>query len=794
MSEHAHYAEVILDISTRSLTCPFSYEVPPALVEKAVVGATVLVTFGGRKAIGYIVNTTHQLAFEPKSSHSIKAIESVLAPAAFDRTEALLGLWMADEYAASPASVLRLFLAPGQKVKVMRVSPKDPWELVCEKTGAVDERMLEQGEQFSSYVPKPHYRAQIRLMQALAEGPQRLSELRILLPSALGCARALEKKGVVRITKRRLIHQEKETTLSSASAHRPETLTDGQKRALDCIQKALASASAHAILLDGVTGSGKTEVYLEAIETVIKQGKQALVLVPEISLTAQTLGRFRSRFPGDVCVLHSKLSIRERFDQWDLMRNGTCHVLIGARSACFAPLYHLGIIVVDEEHDSSYKQELQPRYDTHTVVCKLAQLRHCPVVFGSATPSLEMLARAGAFAGDASLTDDSLELPTIKAASQLPWHYVEMPERTGKAQLPHIHLVDMAQEFNAHNRSMFSYQLKEALFDVVKHKQKALLLLNRRGFANFLLCRACGFVPECPHCSLTLSYHESMHLLICHGCERSWSVCAYPNPLTRCPACASPFMAGVGVGTERVELELERMFGDACTIVRMDADTTSKRSAHQELLERFDSHSPSILVGTQMIAKGLDFPELVLVGVLNADTSLKMCNFRAQETTYQLLEQVSGRAGRGSVPGDVYIQSYEPTHPVFQALQQHKRCDLMKSLLAQRCSGYYPPYARLCNVLMWSTNYDDVLTYSRSLACAILQAIQDGGEDMRERWHMLGPSDCLKRKLNDRFRRHILIKAPVDAEIGPFLKRVFLQIKAPVGVAVAPDIDPLDIM
>lgn len=764
-------ASVVLDIPSRALTKSFDYIITPELSKTCTVGTTILVDFAHRTAIGYVTDVKVQTA--PEISRELKPVLRVLAPPAFDRLHAQLATWISREYACPLSEAFRPFLPPGQLVKIKRDSKDAPWQLVCEKRGCVDERWIKLTKAGKDFKPAARACAQRRLLTALSSGPVRVAELKVLLPGTLSVARALEKKHVVEIYKQRIEREVAPSALSSSKALKPSQLTRGQINALSAIRRACEAQAGNVILVDGITGSGKTEVYLEAIEDVIAQGKTALVLVPEIALTAQTVGRFRSRFGNRVAVLHSKLSVGERYDQWDMVRTGSARVLVGARSALFAPLADIGLIVIDEEHDSSYKQELAPRYHARAVAEKLAQLSHSALVLGSATPSL-----------------DSLMHCSKRTHQARTWTHVVMDERPAGAHLPRIQIVDMTKEFALGNKSMFSRALTEELWHVVDAGKKAMILINRRGFANFLMCRECGAVPECPHCSITLTYHEKTHELKCHECDRHWSVFVYPNPLTACPHCGSKYMAGFGAGTQRVEDELIRMFGDKTVVVRMDADSTRAKGAHEKLLETFDSASCAILVGTQMIAKGLDFPDVVLVGVLNADTTLKMPDFRAAEKSYFLLEQVAGRSGRGTCGGKVVIQTYWAGHPVMEAVQTHDRTRFVTQELQERQSAYYPPFSRIANVLMWSLNAKDVVDFSARLAIE-LQTTLAHQEGM---WRMLGPSNCMKYKVNDRYRRHIVVKAPLGAPLGTTISSCISRVKTPPGLRISIDVDAYDIM
>ncbi len=765
------FASVVLDIPTRALPAPFDYAVPPALEAQAQVGATVLVPFSHRMAVGYVVATSQAPSLDADPAR-LREVEQVLAPPAFDDAAARVALWMAREYACPPCDAVRLLLAPGQRARVTRPAPDAPWELQVDRAGAVDERWASLAPAAQSFSPARNASRQRSVLQALAAGPQRVSELAATIPGAAAAVSALERRGVVEVVSRRRVRGSGGTSLSSAGAPRPERLTDGQRAALDAIEGAMAAARGDVVLVDGVTGSGKTEVYLAAIERCLATGRGALVLVPEISLTAQTVGRFRSRFGEDVAVLHSRLSAGERFDQWDLVRQGRARVVVGARSALFAPLRDPGLIVVDEEHEGSYKQDSSPRYHARDVAARMARERGCALVLGSATPSLEALERCreGSWEGAR-------------------WTRVRMSERPGGARLPRVDVVDMAAGFRSGSRSVFSAELAGALEDVARRGEKAVLLLNRRGFATFLMCRECGCVPECPHCSCALTYHERTHSLACHSCGRTWPTRAFPDPSTRCPNCGSRYMAAYGVGTQRVEDELRALLPEGFPVVRMDADTTRAKGAHQRLLEDFDAAESAVLVGTQMIAKGLDFPEVTLVGVVNADTTLKLPDFRAAERTYDLLEQVAGRAGRGGRAGRVVVQTYWASHPAIRAVASHDRGEFVAGELAERREAGYPPFSRLSNAVVWGRDQGAVRDVSLRLAEALRDAC--GG---RRGWEVLGPCDCLRARAKDQHRRHVLVKSPLGSEPGPVLSACARDAAPPRGINIAVDIDAHDMM
>ena len=765
------YAQVVLDIPTRQLDGAFCYVIPDELALEVRVGATVLVSFSRRAAVGYVVEELDAPS-DSVAGGKILPIERVLAESAFDEARARVALWMAKEYACPLSEAVRPFLAPGQGYRVRKVEESGSWELQSDSSGPVDERWVCLTEEGRTFEPRKTAARQRVLLSALAEGPVRMAELSVLISGAAGVVKALEARGVVAVEARRRVRGGEETTLSSARAARPERLTSGQREALHAISSACAAAQGDVVVVDGVTGSGKTEVYLQAIEETIAQGKGALVLVPEISLTAQTVGRFRSRFGDDVAILHSRLSTGERFDQWDLARRGEAHVVVGARSALFAPVRNLGLIVIDEEHEWTYKQESSPRYHARDVAARLASEAGCALVLGSATPSLESLSRC--------------DRGVWRGAT---WTRVSMPERPGTAMLPRVRIVDMAQQFQQGNRSVFSKPLVEALQAVAERREKAVLLLNRRGFATFLMCRDCGCVPECPHCSTSLTYHERTHMLMCHTCGRSWPQRAFPDPTTSCPNCGSRYMAAFGVGTQRVEDELRMVLPEGVDIIRMDADTTRAKGAHQRLLEEFDASDCAVLVGTQMIAKGLDFPEVTLVGVVNADTTLKMPDFRAAERTYELLEQVAGRAGRGERAGKVIVQTYWAGHPAIQAVARHDRDLFLAAEEADRREGSYPPFSRLANVTVWGRDAASVRRLSEALGASVR-----GKVDGMAGWEVLGPSDCAKAKAKDNYRRHVLVKAPEDSNLGELLGTCARELGSHAGVNIAIDVDAYDLM
>ncbi|NLG10946.1 MAG: primosomal protein N' [Coriobacteriaceae bacterium] len=762
------YAQVVLDIPTRALDCAYDYLVPTGM--SAEIGCCVLVDFANRPALGYITGVSEQPdgAIDPSK---IKPLKELLSTPYFDATSAQLALWIAEEYMAPLSEVLHLFTPPGSSPRIKK-DANGNWQLIHPGVGPIDDRWIALTTSGRVYEPPQNAVKQRAIIEALRIGEMRVAELSLEIAAPAESLKALNRRGVISIESRRRVRGQcsQQPTSSDISA-----LTTGQRTAVAAIRDALERRG-EVIVLDGVTGSGKTEVYLQAIRSVLDDGGSACVLVPEISLTPQTVARFRARFGDLVAILHSRLSPGERFDQWDQIRCGTARVVVGARSALFAPLHDLRLIVIDEEHESTYKQNNAPRYLTRDVAEKLAQLRGAALVLGSATPSMETLHRC--------------EIGT--------WKLVALPQRASGKSLPPVLIVNLAAEFKAKNTSMFSRVLSDALSQTVERGEKAVLLLNKRGFASFLLCRDCGYVPTCDQCSTSYTYHIKPSYLMCHHCGVSQAV-----PST-CPQCGSPYLRQLGPGTQYAEDQLRALLPPGTPIIRMDADSTRGKNGHERQLDEFMAASTGVLLGTQMIAKGLDFPEVTLVGVLIADTSLKFPDFRAPERTYQLLEQVAGRAGRAEKDGRVIVQTYWPEHVAIRAAAEHNREMLLAEERKIRSELGYPPYSRLANILIWGKDKKAVITQSMALAQPIETALarlnmtQTTLEAAEAKasigWKLLGPSPCVFDKRQGSYRWHMLVKAPAQANVSSVLSPIIRSRRPEKGVNVTVDIDPYDLM
>ena len=595
----------------------------------------------------------------------------------------------------------------------------------------------------------------------------------------------LEAKGYIVLSEREILRYEQGVM---QAADRPKELSLAQADALAVIN---AQQDYAQILLHGVTGSGKTEVYLQAIAPVLAEGKSALVLVPEIGLTPQLTDRFRARFGTQVCVYHSKLSANERYDTWRQTIQGEPQVIIGTRSAIFAPLPNLGLIVLDEEHDSSFKQDRPaPTYHARKVAQWRAELENCPLVLGSATPSLESLTAVGANGETLSLGGfpDLRKVSNPKGRSPLqcessaPTFYLSLPERIAARPLPQVSIIDLRQELSRGNRSIFSLSLQKAIAEMKSQGQQGILFIPRRGHSTFVSCRSCGYVMECPDCDVSLSYHHAHEgaakLLRCHYCNHTQI-----QPKI-CPECNSPYLKFFGSGTQKVTQELAKLFPELRTI-RYDSDTTRNKGAHRQLIDRFIHQEADILIGTQMLTKGLDIAGVTLVGIVAADGLLHRSDYRAAERAFQTLTQVAGRAGRGDLPGRVILQTYSPEHPVIQAVKTHNYDDFSRTELEQRAELNYPPYGNLILIKLSSIDEREVETAAETLADILISTLNS-------EYEILGPAPANIMRVARRYRWQILLKFPAAAKDNlPDLN--LLRSHLPRSVSMTIDVDPINI-
>jgi primosomal protein N' (replication factor Y) len=588
-----------------------------------------------------------------------------------------------------------------------------------------------------------------------------LSELTVAAETTASPVRSLEKKGIV--------------TISSESVYRdphagveilktdPLKLMPEQAAALEKILAAMATEKPQTVLLHGVTGSGKTEVYLQAISHALEQGQGAIVLVPEIALTPQTVDRFRARFadkPERVAVLHSSLSDGERYDEWHRIRSGEAVIVIGARSALFAPVQNIGLIVVDEEHEPTYKQDETPRYNARDAAVMRGHRENCTVVLGSATPALESYCNA-------------------KSGK---YSYVGMPSRVDDRRMPKIRVIDMRLEKDRSGKhGLFSKELIEAIYDRLDRAEQTMIFLNRRGFSASLVCPACGFVTECEHCSVKLTYHKARNRLICHTCGDERTA---PD---KCPECGSKEFKYSGAGTEKIEEVMAKLCPKA-NIARMDSDTMRKKNAHRDILTKFRLGKIDILIGTQMIAKGLDFPNVTLVGVVNPDHALHMADFRAGERVFQLLTQVAGRAGRGAVPGEVLVQTYTPHHPAIQFARRMDFDGFCDQELEFRKQLSYPPYAHLTCITLRGKN-ETLVEQTMDLLFQTLERCVSPDVMVSP------PTPAPISRVRGEYRWQILMRAKKTGEMTRPIRRAGGAIKNwPQGVRCTIDIDAASLL
>jgi primosomal protein N' (replication factor Y) len=589
------------------------------------------------------------------------------------------------------------------------------------------------------------------------------SQLSKMADTNASSIKALEKKNLVAIEEVEIFRDPLDGEIFDATGHLK--LNPHQENALNAVIRAIESEQRETFLLHGVTASGKTEVYMQAISKVLEKGKGAIVLVPEIALTPQTVFRFASRFGNRVTVLHSKMSEGERYDQWRRIKMGQVDIVVGARSAIFAPMDNLGLIVVDEEHETSYKQEDSPRYHAREVAIKRAELQDAVVILGTATPSLE----------------------SFYKTSDREYRLLSLPERIDNAKMPVVEVVDMRKEFTQkRNRSIFSQSLREAMEDRLARGEQTILFLNRRGFATFVLCRECGYVARCENCDVSMTYHASSRALVCHHCNYR-----QPSP-EECPICKSSYIRHFGTGTQKIEEEARKAFPEA-VVDRMDADTTTHSGAHKRILNAFKNGDIDILVGTQMIAKGLDFPNVTLVGVISADTALNLPDFRASERTFNLLTQVAGRAGRGVVEGEVIIQTYNPSHYSVLAAQDHDYRSFYREEIAMREEWKYPPFTHIANILLRGMS-DNLTRETAETLGSIFYSFQEARfPDVI----IMGPVAAPLSRVNQFYRWHMLLKAVDQSHIRDLIKSAME--KSPPGITrgdvrVSVDIDPMMVL
>ncbi|KOS63000.1 primosomal protein N' [Lysinibacillus sp. FJAT-14222] len=796
-------AEVIVDVSTYHVDRPFDYEVPTQWANIIEMGCRVKVPFGPRNVLGFVIglkNETDVPSNKLKSIAQILDIEPVLTEEML-----LMAKWLKNETICYEIDALQVMLPSALRAKYEKIiTMQEEKEALPEDAKVIfGKRQQANFKEFerAGLLPllKQLITDKIVRIENVVKQQGNVKEIRMVkisddqqdIDKAMeGAARAAKQRLLIEWMSRHLgevllpqkIYEETgmspavlQSVIEKGAAHfiqeevyrdpftkevsRTQSLqlTDEQHVALKAITGSMEEQTGKTFLLHGVTGSGKTEIYLQAIQKVLDEGKEAIMLVPEISLTPQMTERFRSRFGEMVAVMHSGLSVGEKYDEWRKIQQGKVSVVVGARSAIFAPFTNIGLIILDEEHESTYKQEDSPRYHARDVAIWRSEFYNCPVILGSATPALESFARAK------------------KGVYSL----LSLKQRALHQPLPTVFIADMREELQKGNRSMFSEQLIDAIRIRLEKKEQMVMFLNRRGYSSFVLCRDCGTVVQCPNCDISLTYHRTTEKLKCH-------YCGYEERVPQiCPQCQSEHIRYFGTGTQKVEEEIYKLFPEA-RVFRMDVDTTKHKGAHEEILQAFGEGQADILLGTQMIAKGLDFPNITLVGVLSADTSLHLPDYRAAERTFQLLTQVSGRAGRHEKLGEVIIQSYTPEHYAIELakIQDYEPFYEREMFLRRRSS--YPPYYYVALVQI---SHEDVMMAAEYAGRAADWLM----ENLSNKVAIIGPTTASISRLQNRYRYQCLIKYKIEPNLIPVLQRLLAMYRAEwikQGILMTVDLDP----
>ena len=660
-------AEVIIDSKAKQLNRKFDYEIPKNLEDLIFVGSRVLVPFANFKTLeqGYVIK------IKEKTDYEVKKIAGLEENLTEDKIE--LARWMARKYFTNVSECIKLMLTPGTKSKEQEKRVKDRTINFVYFNIPYEEIDFE----------KIRGEKQKKLLQFLKKNEGlTISEIESITEVSRATVNSLIDKNILKIENKRI--DRNPLINKNLKKQNKLKLTDEQEIAYTTIEQAIDENKYEEFLLYGVTGSGKTEVYLQLIEKVIKSDKSAIMLVPEISLTPQMIDRFVSRFSKEqVAVLHSKLSIGERHDEWERIKNNEAKIVIGARSAIFAPFKNLGLIIIDEEHDMSYKSEGAPRYSAKEVASFIGKNKNIPVVLGSATPGLNTFYNA--------------EKGKITKLS--------LTKRANNSSLPDVTIVDLKQELAAGNKSMISNLLYEEIENNLKNKNQTILFLNRRGYSTFIMCRDCGYTLKCPNCNISLTYHRTNNILKCHYCGHTEKIA------TICPKCNSNKIRYFGTGTQKLEQEIHKLFPNASTI-RMDIDTVTKKNSHEQILDTFKNDNIDILIGTQMVVKGHHFPNVTLVGVIAADGSLNQDDFRANEKTFQILTQVAGRAGRENLPGKVIIQTYNPNSFAIECSKEQNYDMFYNTEINLRKQLKYPPFCDIIMIGLSGENEKEIINVS----------------------------------------------------------------------------------
>lgn len=710
------YVSVLTQIGAKAVDQTFFYHVPKLLENNIKIGVRVRIPFGNMILDGFVLGISDNSSYD---NSKIKDIINVIdKEPVLNKEMLLLGKYMSDNLLASLSSCYQVMLPKALKAEV-KSNIKIKYDRYLHRIKSIEE--------IDRYIDNCKYESQVNLLCKLKEGD-------ILITKMSSSINTIIKYGFASI-----IYEEcKRYKYDGISNYKRVNLTDKQRLVSDTIISSFGKSDT--FLLYGVTGSGKTEVYMDVIEKAINNGKSAIMLVPEIGLTPQIVGKFISRFGNVISVLHSKLSDSERYDEYRKITDGEAKIVIGTRSAIFVPFNNIGVIIIDEEHTSSYKQDNNPRYSAINVAEWRSKYHNCPLVLGSATPSLESFAKAGNHV----------------------YKLLSLTERAGGSVLPNVNIVDMKEEVKKGN-FILSDILKNKIGEVLDRGEQAIILLNRRGYSSTISCKECGYVYKCPNCDITYTYHKSSNNLKCHYCGYSMVL---PN---KCSICGSDNLKDYGLGTEKLEETLNSLY--KARIVRMDVDTTSKKGQHQKIIDDFGEHKYDILIGTQMIAKGLDFPLVTLVGVVSIDSSLTSPDYRASENTFQLLSQVSGRAGRSENKGEVIVQTFNPDHYAITLAKNHDYIDFYKEEMKVRKMLKYSPYYYMVLVSITSKDYELGFKEANKIGSYIRNNISSDSI-------VLGPTMANMFKVNNIYHYQIIIKYRKDDSLMKVLKFIIdMQVK-----------------
>ena len=714
-------AEIIIDSSVKNLNRMFDYNIPKDMENNISIGSRVLVPFGRSKKLeeGFVTNIKESTDYEVKDIAKIE--EQSLTT-----EKIVLSKWMAKRYFSNISECMKLMLKPGTTTKNFANRTKDKTALF------VSLNMPK--EEVKEYINNKKVKSekQISILNYVMQMDSVMqAELIEKTNTSRAIIKTLEKNGFLKIETKKVVRN----PLNDKRINRTKNLqfTEEQQLAYSEVEKSIEKNEYKKFLLYGVTGSGKTEIYLQLIEKIVEQGKSAIMLVPEISLTPQMINRFIERFGKEIIsVLHSKLSVGERHDSWERIETGEARIVIGARSAIFAPVQNLGIIIIDEEHDSSYKSEMSPRYNAKEVATEIARYSKIPLLLGSATPDIKTFYEA---------QNGKIEL-------------LRLTKRANKSNLPNVQIVDLRQELANGNRTMISFKLHKLIEENLKNKKQTILFLNRRGFSTFIMCRDCGYVAKCKNCNISLTYHKKEGKLKCH-------YCGYEEPLiTICPNCGSKKIRHFGSGTQKLELEINKMFPKASTI-RMDIDTVTKKNSHEEILRKFNEEKIDILIGTQMIVKGHHFPDVTLVGVVSADGSLNIDDYRASERTFDLLVQVAGRAGREHLPGNVIIQTYNPDNYSVQYAKKQNYEEFYNVEIKLRKQLRYPPF---CDIIMFGISGEQEEIVSKT-ANELFTNLDKKIKEENISANLLKPLPAPIDRIKNRFRWRIIMKTNISDKL-----------------------------